>query len=543
MRPGADVLTADDLDVAGKQVVLYNPITQQMEAGGQPLVSGAGEPPAPSAPGWYQVTNRTSWPSQNVSGQIVAPIWLRVFYDVDAIRFIYAGAQSYQENSIGGGSYGVEIGIENADGSLTLGRTSSSGTRATIAAGTVGHAQYLEITGPFKSGQEIKVWQSANGTNIAMTKSGLAAEFVHQDTSSPTGTTKMLSVMSDATRNALTGTMDRTAWAFRPVAVIGYHQGVAVFGLGDSTCTPGDVDRTDEAFSVAGVIERCVGRRYPVLNVSGSNEALARWAADTSNALRSSLAVYCNTGFQALNRNDQNNTIETNTANLAAVLAKGYFAHFRSWFASTAAAGNNTSSDQFTTYAGQTLDSRYATKIKPFNDLISARQGSSFVKVFDVEHVYSPRDQAGKTYIPSFAATVPLAAVASGNAYLLAQDATLDAFRPEHDGQIVIIGGITGATDGYSGNLFIAVMKYRSPTRVDLYSTSTGASKTLPGAVTAGMNARCAASWALNTYQATGSVSIHESRAIARWINVEAPASESAGLTTAIGLPGKFPGW
>lgn len=41
LRPGADVLTADDLDVEGKKVVLYNPATQQMEAGGQALVSGA----------------------------------------------------------------------------------------------------------------------------------------------------------------------------------------------------------------------------------------------------------------------------------------------------------------------------------------------------------------------------------------------------------------------------------------------------------------------------------------------------------------------
>lgn len=40
LRPGTDVLTADDLDVEGKKVVLWDPATQQMSAGGTP-VSGA----------------------------------------------------------------------------------------------------------------------------------------------------------------------------------------------------------------------------------------------------------------------------------------------------------------------------------------------------------------------------------------------------------------------------------------------------------------------------------------------------------------------
>lgn len=260
--------------------------------------------------------------------------------------------------------------------------------------------------------------------------------------------------MSDATRNALTN--DFTT-SFANTTQYYWHIGIhsvqavsdipAIADIGDSTCSRGGSQFaiSSDGSKTYGIAGRTLGRKFPVMSLSGANGRFARWVNNPSEvAVRSDDLRWCTHVAFTNGINDCNDFNADGTGYVAKAIEFMNLSIFagKDWIGFTLppfSSGTSVSSDFMTTLA----NSFTATVVaRLYHNNFVMNSGLFDVK-YDVNKLIESPVQLGKMRIPSGARSV-VGTMSSGSAVL-----TLDSgnfFRPTDIGYRVANANLGGTS-------------------------------------------------------------------------------------------------
>jgi hypothetical protein len=378
---------------------------------------------------------------QGGSQQAISRHWVPIYADIEAgdtVQFSIKKTGDYQESfNLNGATW--QIGMEHP---LTKGTLTPCYWDTGLLTKTFGpdkNTEYLTFTAPhaIRRGSFISFWiwaKNGFGMNISgdiayRNQTGAASTFngdlFRRDSNSTNYNNNTLALfteggitgMSDATRNALTNDFTST---FANTVDYYWHIGIhsvqavsnipAIASIGDSTDARGgsQFSISSDNSKTYGVAGKALGRKFPVMNLSGANGRFAYWVDNPANsAIRAEDLQWCTHVAFTSGINDCNDFGANGTGYVAKAIEFMNLPIFegKGWIGFTIApfSTSTTVSSDFMTTLANSFTSTHVSR-NYHNDFIM--NSGRFDAVYDINTIVESPVQLGKYRIPSNARTV-----------------------------------------------------------------------------------------------------------------------------------------